>query len=162
MAHEPPRRRQSVPEASCISEVYPHPIAHHLDNTVASHPVTTHPANPGVQGRVLGVQDDSPLAYAPALALGSVAPRSPSLTHVTPPTARPQGFSSSFYPELLRKRIDPARHDVTAEEVAKELLLNAADQRRAADSTGISSEIREFLKIETRERRQRRYMGAPR
>ena len=59
MAHEAPRRRQSVPEASCSSEVYPRSMVHHLNNTIASHPVTTHPENPMLQGRLLCVQDDS-------------------------------------------------------------------------------------------------------
>ena len=76
----------------------------------------------------------------------SVVCRSSSLTRVTPPTAPPRSLSPSFYPEFLRNRITPARHDVVADEVDKELLLNATDPRRAADSTGLSSEIREFLK----------------
>ena len=85
---------------------------------------------------------------SPALDVGSVAARSSSLAHVDPSTAPPQSALSAFYPEFLRKRVTPARHDVVAEEADKANPLNAADSRtHRYDSAGSSSEIREILKL---------------
>ena len=113
------------------------------------HPVPVRPATtPVAQGRVLGVHDDSQLARAPALTVGSVASHSSSLTRAAPSASPPEGSLSSSHPEFLRKRVTPSRHDVPAEELDKELLLNASDIRtHRYDSTGLSSEIREFPKL---------------
>ena len=53
----------------------------------------------------------------------------------------------SFYPDFLRKRIAPARHDVVADEVDKELLLSGPDSTGLGrEFDGLSAGIRDFLK----------------
>ena len=66
------------------------------------HPVTDHAIAPLVQRRVLGVQDDSQLSHAPALAVGSAEEARPSSSpHVNQPTAPPQSKISPFIPISL-------------------------------------------------------------
>ena len=79
--------------------------------------------------------------------VGTVSNRASSLTHVVPPGTYPKWPLASCYPDFLRNRIGPARHDVVAEEVDKELPLTDKDAcgfRR--EPTWLSSEIRDFLK----------------
>ena len=100
-----------------------------------------------VRGLVVGVEDDSKLSAAYARVLGSVSQRTSSLTHVTPRVLNNRGLGP-FYPEFLRKRATPARLDVAAEEVDNELLLAAqSTSGEGREFTGLSAEIRDFLKI---------------
>ena len=96
---------------------------------------------------VVGVLDDSQLGSAPALTVGSAASRVSSITHVAPPGSYPQGDLSSLYPDFLRKRSTPAKHDVVAGEVDKDLLTSSHDLTGGGkEFSGLSAEIREFLK----------------
>lgn len=150
-AHLRPMYRPFQRQSANANPVAQHrPIVQQLNNALTPHhPVTAHPAIPLVQGLVLGVQGDLQLAQRHALAVGSLESRSSSLTHDTPSDAPRESSLSSLYPEFIRKRVTPARHDVVAEEVDKELLLNATDFRTPHyDSTGLSAAIRVFLKLQ--------------
>ena len=142
--HQPPACRHTVlsrqPPAST-------PLAQSVNALTT--PVFAHPAisTPVVQGVVVGVKDDTKLGSAPALNVGPSAARTSSPTHVVPPGSYPQGTLSSCYPDCLRKRNTPARNDVVAEDVDKELLLSPRDAPGAGrEFTGLSAEIREPLK----------------
>ena len=90
---------------------------------------------------------DAKLGLSPSSAAGLASARASSLTHVVPSGIYPQGAISSFYPEFLRIRNTPARHDAVAEEVDKELLMSAQDAPGAGRGfAGLSVEIRDFLK----------------
>ena len=83
----------------------------------------------------------------PALLVGPMASRTSSLTHVAPPGNPPVGSLTYAYPDFLRKRTTPARHDVVAEEVDKELLVRARDtDGMGRELSGLTAEIRDFLK----------------
>ena len=144
VSHGPPTRRHTVlpqqpPEVA--------PIVNSA-NTLTTPFFAPPPTAQGIaRGVVVGVQDDSNLGSAPALVVGSASNRASALTHAGPPWGLPQGALAPFYPDFLRKRITPARHDVVAEEVDKELLLTATEPGYGSrEFSGLSAEIRDFLK----------------
>ena len=123
VSHAPPTHRHNI-----LSH-HPVPVNAQVQNVNNMENQNFHPPptviHPMLKGVVVGVPDDASVGTAPALSVGPVSQRVSSLTHVVPPAAYPQGSLTSFYPDFLRKRVTPARHDVVAEEVDKELLAQA-------------------------------------
>ena len=78
---------------------------------------------------------ESHRSKAASLMLGPVSSRGSSLTHVSQPVAPPQSTLTAFYPDFLRRRITPARHEVVSEEADKELLSDAG-RRGVQSATG--------------------------
>ena len=145
VSHEPHTRRNTVlshrpiPVDSQVQNV------NYMTTPIFRPPATASP--PILRGVVVGVQGDSALGAEPAVSVVPVPRRTSSLTHVVPPTDYPRRSLTSFYPDFLRKRVTPARHDVAAEEVDKELLVNARDTDGVGrEFVGLSAEIREFAK----------------
>lgn len=107
-----------------------------------------------VQGFVAPTIDSVGLSLAPSLLVGPSTGRSTSLTHITQAVAPSQSGMSAFYQDFLRRRMTPARHEVVADEVDKELLTESLvpgtqGLRGISDSSGLSAEIRDFLKHKT-------------
>ena len=134
-------------------------MIHRLGDTVSDHvqlanhilppPTTTSNEVPIAKGLVIPPGSDEQLVDASPLTLGPLSKRVASLTHVAQPIAPPQCNLTPFYPDLLMKRITPSRHEVGAEEVAKELLadnFNATvpHRRGATESAGLPSDVRDF------------------
>ena len=143
--HETPARRHTV-----LSH-HPIPLGPQVQNvnrmkTPIFHPPPTIVLNLG-QWAIVGVQEDSSSGSASALLAGPVASRTSSLTHVAPPINHSLGELTPFYPDFLRKRVTPARRDLVAEDVDKELLLRAIEtDGMGREFSRLSAEIRDFLK----------------
>ena len=125
VSHGPPMRRHTV---TSHQPPVATPVVQSV-NTLTTPCFAPPPSAPAVvRGVVVGIQDDSTLGSAPALVVGSASTRASSLTHVVPSGIYPQSGLSPFYPDFLRKRNTPDRHDVVAEEGDKELKLASHDQ----------------------------------
>ena len=92
------------------------------------------------------------LRNAASLNIGPLAGRTSSPTQINHAGALSQSTLSAFYPDFLRRRATPARHEVVDGEVDKYLLTDTStvgNTNRNQEAARISAGIRDFPKRKT-------------